>query len=271
MVLQRVYTNQVNPAPKLTGLSYIPRWVGGILCYVFFGLGGLLLSLTALPLLRLWPGKQDVKIARVQKTVQFTFKFFVSMMQWAGVINVDAKAALLLSNTKGKVIVANHPTLVDVVILISLIPNAGCIVKRELWRNPFLRGVVSMAGYIPNNGADALMYDSKKVLERGNNLVIFPEGTRTKLGESLNPFARGAANIAIRTESDVLAILLNFDVRGLTKQNPWYEIPRQTINMTVDIGKMFSYQKYDSEHKQDAKQVRNLTRDMENYYKKKLK
>ena len=167
-------------------------------------------------------------------------------------------------------IIANHPSLIDVVVLISLIPNAGCIVKRGVWRNPFMRSVVSMAGYIPNNGADELLKDSAKVLARGNNLIIFPEGTRTVIGKDLNPFARGAANIALRVEADVLPIILKTDVRGLTKEQPWYEIPRQTMNMDVIEGKPFCYQDYASNHELDAKQVRVLTRELEHYFKQQL-
>lgn len=262
-------TNDV-PEQRLTGINYIPRWLGGTFCYISFGIGGLLLSLTALPLLRIFPGTKLQRISRVQKAVQLTFKFFVLMLTWAGVIKVTPAAASILSSIRGKVIVANHPTLVDVVVLISLIPNAGCIVKRGLWRNPFLRGVVSMAGYIPNNSADELLKGSSEVLARGNNLVIFPEGTRTVYGQNLNPLARGAAHIALKTEADVLPVLLKTDVRGLTKEEPWYEIPRQTINMHVEVGETLSYADYDSMHEQDPKQVRQLTRDMEQYFKQQL-
>ena len=50
----------------------------------------------------------------------------------------------------GRLIVANHPTLLDVVLLVSQMPEVDCIVKRGLWRNPFLRWPVSWAGYLPN-------------------------------------------------------------------------------------------------------------------------
>lgn len=270
MIFNYSHSTQNSPAPKLTGLAYISRWFGVMFCYAAFGIGGLLLSLTALPLLRVLPGTKNQRIARVQKTVQLTFKFFVLMLTWAGVVKVTSSAAKTLSSTHGKIIVANHPTIVDVVVLISLIPNAGCIVKRGLWRNPFLRGVVSMAGYIPNNSGTELLKASTEVLSRGNNLVIFPEGTRTALGIHLNPLARGAAQIAIKSEADVLPMVLHTDVRGFTKEEAWYEAPRQTINMHVEGGEVLPYKTYDSKHEQDPKQVRQLTRDMELYFKQQL-
>lgn len=258
------------PEKRRAGIHYIPRWLGGVSCYIAFGLGGLLSSLTILPLLRFWPGTPEARIIRVQKAVHFMFKGFVAMLTWAGVIKVSTHNAELLRNAKGVIVIANHPSLVDVVVLISLMPNAGCIVKQGLWRNPFLRGVVSCAGYIPNRGAELMLEDCREVLARGTNLIIFPEGTRTVFGLTINEFARGAANIAIRTQADILPVVLRTNVRGLTKEQPWYEIPRQTMGMAVEIGNTISHQAYQASLGEHAKMARQLTRDLEQYYQQQL-
>ncbi|WP_299008537.1 1-acyl-sn-glycerol-3-phosphate acyltransferase [uncultured Shewanella sp.] len=262
------------PAQKLTGLAYLPRWLGGVTCYVVFGLGGLLSSLTLLPLLKSWPGSNAQKIKRVRKTVHLMFKGMVTMLTAAGIIKVSTENAHLLRNMKGKIIIANHPTLVDVVVMISLIPNAACIVKQALWRNFFLRGVLSSAGYIPNRGADLLLNDCKLELETGTNLIIFPEGTRTQVGEIINQFARGAANITLRTQTELIPIVLRTNAIGLSKQQPWYHIPARTIGMRVEVGDPRSYNEYSSSNGEDlslnAKKARQMTRDLENYYKQQL-
>ena len=258
------------PEPRRTGLHYLPRWLGGVSCYIAFGLGGLFSSLTILPLLRCWPGTPEERVIRVQKAVHIMFKGFVAMLTWAGVIKVSCHNAQTLHAARGIIVIANHPSLVDVVVLISLMPNAGCIVKQGLWRNPFLRGALSCAGYIPNRGAELLLEDCREVLARGTNLIIFPEGTRTVVGQVINPFARGAANIALRVEVDILPVVLRTNVRGLTKDQPWYEIPRQTIGMAVEIGAIVSYQKYQTALGEQAKMARQLTRDLEHYYKQQL-
>ncbi|MBB1437854.1 1-acyl-sn-glycerol-3-phosphate acyltransferase [Shewanella sp. SG41-4] len=253
-------------APKLSGLRYVPRWIGGVFCYIFFGLGGLLSSLTILPLLRFWPGDKNMRVARAQKVVSFMFKGFVAMLSFAGVIAVSTKNIEALQQTKGKIVIANHPTLVDVVVLISFMPNAGCIVKQSLWRNPFIRGVLASAGYIPNRGVEGLLHDCQQALLTDTNLIIFPEGTRTLAGNIINPFARGAANIALRTQTDILPVVLRTDVAGLTKQQSWYQIPRQTINMSVEIGTSMSYLLYDAKQGNEAKMARQLTRDLQQFY-----
>jgi 1-acyl-sn-glycerol-3-phosphate acyltransferase len=253
-------------ATKLSGCCYIPRWFGGVLCYIAFGLGGLLCSLTILPILQLWPTKPNLRVARVQRFVSWMFRAFVAMLSFAGIISVNTKNIEFLQQAKGLVVIANHPTLVDVVVLISLMPNAGCIVKQGLWRNPFFRGVLASAGYIPNRGADLLLHDCLQVLKNDTNLIIFPEGTRTLTGNIVNSFARGAANIALRTQTDILPVVLRTDVAGLTKQEPWYQIPRQTINMSVEIGISMSYLLYDAKQGNEAKMARQLTRDLQQFY-----
>ena len=258
-------------AVKLTGAAYIPRWIGGVSCYITFGIGGLLSSLTILPLLRFWPGTELARIRRVQKAVHIMFRGFVHMLTWTGVIKLTPIEIERLSSAKGQVVIANHPTLVDVVVLISLMPNAGCIVKQGIWRNPFMRGVVACAGYIPNRGAELLLEDCKQVLESGTNLIIFPEGTRTVLGTCINDFARGAANIALRTKTDLLPVVLRTNAPGLSKQEAWYEIPRRTIGMRVEVGETIRHIRYDANVGGDAKMARQLTRDLEDYFKTNLK
>ncbi|GIU12863.1 1-acyl-sn-glycerol-3-phosphate acyltransferase [Shewanella sp. c952] len=259
------------PAPaRLSGIAYLPRWLGGTLCYIVFGLGGLLSSLTILPILRFWPGTTTQRIERVQYAVHIMFKGFVHMLTWAGLIKVSHGDLQQLQDAKGIIVTSNHPTLVDVVVLISLMPNTSCIVKQGIWRNPFMRGVVSSAGYIPNRGAELLLADCKEVLNRGNNLIIFPEGTRTVIGKRVNNFARGAANITIRTQSDLLPLLLKTNCVGFSKQESWYQLPRRTIGMHIEVGEKLPYLRYDATAGGDAKMARQMTRDLEEYYKQQL-
>jgi hypothetical protein len=93
-------------------------------------------------------------------------------------------------------VLANHPTLIDVVFLISLLPNADCVVKRVAC-NPFMRGPVRAAGYISNDDGAGLVDDCIAAVRAGGSLVIFPEGTRSVPGQPPR-LQRGAANIAVR-------------------------------------------------------------------------
>ena len=75
----------------------------------------------------------------------------------------------------GLLVLANHPTLVDVVLLVSRLPNADCVVKSRLANNPFTRGPVRATVYICNDNGAGLVDDCIASVRSGHNLLIFPE------------------------------------------------------------------------------------------------
>lgn len=85
--------------------------------------------------------------------------------------------------------VANHPTLIDYVILASVMPETDCLVKSALLRNPFVSGVIRAADYLINSEAETLLSASQQRLAQGDTLLIFPEGTRTRSGEAISSSA----------------------------------------------------------------------------------
>ena len=135
----------------------------------------------------------------------------------------------------GRLIVANHPTLLDVVLLVSQMPAVDCIVKRGLWRNPFLRWPVAWAGYLPNSEGEALIEECSATLRRGHSLLVFPEGTRTVPGKPLH-MQRGAAHIALAAGCDILPVTIACDPPTLFKGNPWYRVPSRRFHLHVVVG-----------------------------------
>ena len=82
----------------------------------------------------------------------------------------------------GLLVLANHPTLIDVVFLIGHVPDALCVVKSTLANHPSTRGPVLATGYICNNSGADLLQACVDKLRAGGNLIIFPEGTRVPHG-----------------------------------------------------------------------------------------
>lgn len=239
------------------------------LCFVIFGLGGLLLSITALPALALLShGNERQREVRARRLVQMTFRWFIGIMKWTGVFNFDFKATEQLKGTRGHVIIANHPCLIDVVALISFVPNPDCVVKSHLWKNPFMRGVIRSTGYISNDDPEDLVADCECSLARGNNLIIFPEGTRTTPGKGIK-FQRGAAHLALRTRARVTALRVDCLPVTLIKNEAWYCSPERKPTLSVQyLGEIDLASYYDAEKLSIA--ARQLTRDLQNYYEKVL-
>ena len=147
------------------------------------------------------------------------FKFFVKVATILGGIRLTVENKEALVNLRSKVVIANHPSLFDVVILFSLIPNADCIVKGELIQNKFVSLIIKNL-YIPNNiPFDDQLERAKKSMDEGNNLIIFPEGTRTKPGEPWD-FKKGAARFALYSKNDVIPIFFGGNEKiGLRKHD----------------------------------------------------
>ena len=159
----------------LKSLNHFWRILATGFCCLCFGLGGVFLTLFIFPLQKLFIREQSKQKQVARKTVHYTFKFFIALMAFTGVFSFDLLRARKLSQMNGQLVLANHPSLIDVVVLISIIPNADCVVKAHLFSNPFIRGVVKSTGYISNADPEGLLVDCKKSLAEGNNLIIFPE------------------------------------------------------------------------------------------------
>tara|TARA_R110000744_G_scaffold1965_6_gene7672 strand:+ start:4095 stop:4868 length:774 start_codon:yes stop_codon:yes gene_type:complete len=252
----------------LQQLNYLWRVIATGLCFALFGVGGLLLSLFVLPVQRLVIKDTKAQKATARKTVHYTFKFFIAFMQFVGIFKFDLQQAKQLKALNGHLVMANHPSLIDVVVLISLIPNADCVVKTHLFNNVFLKGVVSNTGYISNADPADLLNDCEASLKAGNNLIIFPQGTRTKPDEDLR-FQRGAANIAIRCQAKVTSVMLKVIPSTLTKNVPWYRIPKTKAHFSAMVVE-HSPTLPENNMSKTSKDVRQYNRDLETFFREEL-
>lgn len=216
-------------------LEYISRLFFTGIAFASFGLGGLLLSLTAFPLLNLLVRDAERRARYAQWLVHKSFRLHVLYSTMFGVISVEVIGAEQLDKDRGTLVVANHPSLLDVVLLTSVMRRAQCIVKAEIWRNPFMCGVVTAAGYIRNDGdPEKLLEDCAAVLRAGNNLIIFPEGSRTVPGQPMK-LQRGVANIALRAGAPIRIVSISCVPPSLMKGQKWYEIPRVRSHFTITV------------------------------------
>lgn len=245
-------------------LNHAYRVLATGLCFVCFGIGALMLSVLVFPLQRLFifDLQQRKRVAR--RTVHSAFSFFISLIRFFRVFNFNFTASEQLRQCKGKIIIANHPCLIDVVALIAMTPNADCVVKAQLFRNPFIRGVIRCTGYISNSDPDQLLDDCAASLQQGNNLIIFPEGTRSTPGQRLQ-FQRGAANIALRSGSDYLALHICCQPSTLTKQEQWYNVPSTKPTLAIHFLRPIHIDEYRA-LSSPSLAARQLTRDLHAYY-----
>ena len=198
-------------------------------CFALFGLGGMILSLIVFPLLRLAPGGRAVSEQRARVVVRASFLALLAVLQALRIVRIEKRNLATLQHTGPALVLAN----LDIVVLIAHIPNALCVVKSALWRNPFLGGVVRAAGYIRNDQPETLVPSCAARLANGLPLIIFPEGTRSAPGAPLH-FVRGAAHIALATGVPIVPVILRCEPRFLARGAKWYQTPPRTSCISIE-------------------------------------
>jgi len=214
--------------------AYYWRLVATAASFTLFGLGSLCLRLVIFPLLSRLPGTPEAHQRRARATISRLFWLFIRFMARCGVLTYDVQGAEKLGRP-GQMIIANHPSLIDVVFLIGLVRNANCVVKQSLWQNPFTHGPVREAGYISNDGSMDMLDAAGQALRDGQTLIIFPEGTRTVPGQA-PAFHRGGAAIALRGARILTPVVIKVSPTTLTKAEPWYRIPQRRVHFSFRVG-----------------------------------
>lgn len=249
----------------LNTIIKIPRVLATGFCFAYFFVGGLFISLTILPIIHIGRGELRQKQKRVRFVIHRLFGQFVAMMEFFHLIKVTIHDAHRLSSGNGGLILANHPTLIDVVIMVSKIPDANCVVKGELFRDAYLKRVLLFAGFISNESGEALLNGARASLEEKLPIVIFPEGSRSVPDKPLH-FQRGAANIAVRTSAPILNVFITCRPITLTKGAPWWAVPEKRANIELWVQEWKQTSDFVDDISDPPAAARRMTRSLQNYY-----
>lgn len=230
------------------------------MCFALFGAGGLLLSLVWFNLLLLVVRNKNSRRRIARHSISASFRFFLRVAKFTGALDYRISGVETLRTDRSCLVVANHPTLIDYVLIASVMPETDCLVKSALLKNPFVSGVIRAADYLINSQAGALLPESQLRLDRGDTILIFPEGTRTRPGEKMS-LQRGAANIAVRCGSDLRVVTIRCSEHLLDKQSKWYRIPPNKPLFDVRVGeRVFIDAFYDAKTQEPALAARQLNR-----------
>ncbi len=227
------------------------------LSFTVFGVGGLLLRVLVFPLLQLTVRARARRVTLAREIIRLSFRGFVGLMRGLGVLRYELVGIERLERG-GLLILANHPTLIDTVFLMAFVRRADCIVKSALWNNAFTSGPVRAAGYISNDSGTALVDACIASLRAGNNLIIFPEGTRTPAGGAI-VFKRGAANIAVRGARAVTPVMIGCHPPTLGKGVPWWRVPARLARFRIEVKEDIDIERFIGADTTEVMAVRHLT------------
>ena len=233
-----------------TGLSFAAVGIGGV--FVF-------------PVLNIVIRSRQQRSAVARHVIRFTFRGIVGLMGVMGVFRYEISGLERLER-HGLLILANHPTLIDIVFLMAFVKRADCIVKSRLWRNPFTHATVRAAAYVRNDDYGVqLIEDCVTAIRRGGNLIIFPEGTRTPANGSI-VLKRGAANIAVRAQCNVTPVLIRCAPPMLVKGERWWRLPSCQSHYSIEVQEDIDIRPFITEAGSNGLAARRLSDHLQNYF-----
>lgn len=200
------------------------------------GLMSLGWNLVAAVLYPLLPAATGRRIGRA--AIAYVYRTFWAMASASGLLHMDTRALDVLRNEPGLIIVANHPSLLDAMLVVARLPRCCCIMKASLMRNIFLGSGARLARYLRNDTSLELVRSAVTDLKKGGQLLMFPEGTRTT-ATSINPLRPGVAVIAKRAKAPIQAILIEAHSPYLRKGWSLWKLPAVPIEFKVHLGRRF--------------------------------
>ena len=180
---------------------------------------------------------QGIVVGRA--AISSVYRGFWTFAQWLGLMRIDYTALDALERDAGLIIAANHPTMLDALLVIARVPRGICIMRASLMRNPFLGAGARLARYIRNDPPRGMIRGCVENLKAGGQLVLFPEGTRT-IRPPINAFRPGLTLIAQMAQVPIQTVLIESASRYLAKGWPIWRPPQFPVEIRVRLGERFA-------------------------------
>ncbi|GLY00397.1 MULTISPECIES: lysophospholipid acyltransferase family protein [Actinoplanes] len=134
------------------------------------------------------------------------------------------------------VLVANHASLIDILVLFGLFRPYKWVSKQEIFKVPVLGWNMRLNDYVPlvrgsGESVRRMMAHCDRLLKAGSPVMIFPEGRRTADG-SLQSFKNGAFELAVRNGVPVIPIAVHGTRRALPKHGL---VLREQVDARVEV------------------------------------
>lgn len=249
---------------KLLSLNHYWRICAAGISYICFGLGAFLPGIYIF-FLAIIPMDKDTKQLKVRNSIKVLCRFYINIMQFLGLMNYYIEGPVP-DNLRGHMVISNHSMLIDALFGLAYIDNLCCVAKGALFSNPFTRIPIRLAGYIANDDPNLISVAGDK-LTKGENILIFPEGTRNTSDLQLD-FRRGAANMAVINNAPLLPITICCIPRALSKEDKWYQLPDVKSKIIMRFDHPIKITDHIDVSSPRPRQYRQLTSALRDYYAK---
>jgi 1-acyl-sn-glycerol-3-phosphate acyltransferase len=231
--------------------------------FLVFWWGGAILAWVVLPSIRFRHRRDPTEaMRRCRRVLNRSLRLHADYMRFFRLIEFDSRAVERQLPGGSFVLVANHPSLIDVVLLLSTYPTLCCVVKGSVMRSPFLGTMLRYCNHIDAGDGDPLsgagvFQGAVERLRSGDPILIFPEGTRSPMN-GLAPFKKGAFAIAQAANVPVVPIRIRCHPPGLMRGQKWYQVPDGTLHYSFRLFPSCSPAAYAGDPVAMARDVRSL-------------
>ncbi len=186
--------------------------------FLYFLVGCLAIQLLMLVLFVV-PLARERRKGLVHRAVSWSTRFFLRTMITVKRVCVNPTGEHF---EKPAVIVANHQSFIDILVLLSLHPKMVMVTNGWVWNSPFFGRIVRYCDFFhTGEGLEAITAQLQERVAEGYSVIIFPEGTRSA-DCTIRRFHKGAFYLADKLRLDILPIVLFGNGLASSKRQPFY-------------------------------------------------
>lgn len=222
----------------LDSIIMLRTWIGCLIGYAFYGLGGVVYFSIILPTSFLFIPFGKLQYNFISSSLRFycilLTRYFLPLMQVYTIRNISG-----FKNNQSEspvIYVANHQGKLDGPFLLGLLNNTAAVMKLKYALSPVYASLVKNLNFITLNQhsrevLEKALNDAGNVFKNGKNLLIFPEGTRSTT-KRLKPFKNFAFKIAIQNDIPIVPIVIHSKFPFMAKKLSSF-FPNQKNSYTI--------------------------------------
>ena len=207
------------------------------------------------------PSDREADVAEVRARLSTHCRMYFSDLAARNLVHCEFEGFEDAAAWKGSIICANHPSILDAICFFWKIQGLGCVVGMRPWANPLLSFPARNAEFVPRDPALRMLKECRQRLQRGENILLFPEGTRTTRG-ALNPFHDGPALLSVKARAPIRTVFIETNSLFLGKGYSFFKPTTEPIVFRFSVGEVFQPAAGESAH--------DLSRRLDGYYRDRL-
>ncbi|MBL8446852.1 MAG: 1-acyl-sn-glycerol-3-phosphate acyltransferase [Zoogloeaceae bacterium] len=174
-----------------------------------------------------------------RRAIALGFRVYLWLLERLCLCRFDLAALDALREEHPLIVAANHPSLLDAVMIVSRLPEAVCVMKASLMDNILFGAAARLARYIRNDAPLKMILDARDNLTQGAHLLIFPEGSRTRRFP-VDRCLPSVGLISARAGVPIQTVLIACSTPYLGRDWPLFRRPQLPLTFSLRLGRRFN-------------------------------